>query len=174
VVHPATPLQNVGDLIALAKAKPGQLNYGSFGVGSPPHLSMELLESMTGVKLNAVQYKGGGPALADVIAGHIPMMFISVGLMVQPWKAGQLRPLGVGSSERLVGFPELPTIAESAPGFKATTWFGLFAPAGTAKNIVQQINDACKASLRIPVFGNSSSRRTSMSRSLARPSNLLT
>jgi tripartite-type tricarboxylate transporter receptor subunit TctC len=152
VVHPSTPLRNVGDLIALAKAKPGELNYGSFGVGSPPHLSMELLQSMTGVKLNAVQYKGGGPALADVIAGHIPMMFISVGLMVQPWKAGQLRPLGVGSSERLVEFPELPTIAESAPGFKATTWFGLFAPAGTPKNIVQQINNAVQGIVTDPGF----------------------
>jgi tripartite-type tricarboxylate transporter receptor subunit TctC len=152
VVHPSTPLQNVGDLIALAKARPGELNYGSFGVGSAPHLSMELLQAKTGVRLSAVQYKGGGPALTDVIAGHIPMMFINVGLMVQPWKAGQLRPLGIGSSERLVEFPELPTIAESVPGFRATTWFGLFAPAGTPKDVVQKINAAVQGILADPSF----------------------
>jgi len=140
VVHPSTALQNVADLIALAKAKRGELNYGSFGVGSASHLSMELLQAMTGVKLSAVQYKGGGPAITDVIAGHIPMMFINVGLMLQPWKAGKLRPLGIGSSERLVEFPELPTIAETLPGFRATFWFGLFAPSATPRNIVAKIN----------------------------------
>jgi tripartite-type tricarboxylate transporter receptor subunit TctC len=147
VVHPSTHLQNVGDLIALAKARPGELNYGSFGVGSAPHLSMELLQAKAGIKLNAVQYKGGGPALTDVIAGHIPMMFINVGLMVQPWRAGQLRPLGVGASERLVELPELPTIAETLPGFRATSWFGLFAPAGTPKDVVQKINAAVQGVL---------------------------
>jgi tripartite-type tricarboxylate transporter receptor subunit TctC len=152
VVHPLTSLRNVGDLIALAKAKPGELNYGSFGVGSAPHLSMELLQAMTGVKLSAVQYKGGGPALTDVIAGHIPMTFINVGLMVQPWKAGQLKPLGIGSSDRLVEFPELPTIAETVPGFRATFWFGLFAPAGTPKDIVQKINAAVQGVLADPSF----------------------
>src|SRR5262249_31077342 len=133
VVHPSTPLRNVGDLIALAKAKPGDLNYGSGGVGSGPHLSMELLQAMAGGKIRAVQYKGAGPALTDVMAGHIPMMFINVGLVVQPWKAGQLRALAIGSSERLAEFPELPTVAETLPGFRATFWFGLFAPAGTPK-----------------------------------------
>jgi tripartite-type tricarboxylate transporter receptor subunit TctC len=152
VVHPSTPLRNVRDLIALAKAKPGQLNYGSFGVGSAPHLSMGLLQAMAGVKLSAVQYKGGGPALSDVIAGHIPMTFINVGLMVQPWKAGQLRPLGIGSSNRLVEFPELPTIAETVPGFRGTFWLGLFAPAGTSKDTVQTINAAVQGVLADPGF----------------------
>jgi tripartite-type tricarboxylate transporter receptor subunit TctC len=152
VVHPSTPLRNIRDLIALAKAKPGELNYGSFGIGSASHLSMELLQAMTRVKLNAVQYKGGGPALTDVIAGHIPMTFINVGLMVQPWKAGQLRPLGIGSSERLVEFPELPTIAETVPGFRATFWFGLFAPAGTPNNTVQRISAAVQGILADPGF----------------------
>jgi tripartite-type tricarboxylate transporter receptor subunit TctC len=152
VVHPSTPLRNVGDVIALAKAKPGDLNYGSFGVGSASRLSMELLQAMTGVKLSAVQYKGAGPALTDVIAGHIPMMFISVGLMAQPWKAGQLRPLGIGSSERLVEFPELPTIAETLPGFRATFWLGLFAPSETPKNTIQKINAAVQGILADPSF----------------------
>jgi tripartite-type tricarboxylate transporter receptor subunit TctC len=152
VVHPSTPLQNVGDLIALAKAKRGDLNYGGWGVGSASRLSMELLQVMTGVKLSAVQYKGAGPALTDVIAGHIPMMFVSVGLMAQPWKAGQLRPLGIGSSERLIEFPELPTIAETLPGFRATFWFGLFAPSGTPKNTLQKINAAVQRVLADPSF----------------------
>jgi tripartite-type tricarboxylate transporter receptor subunit TctC len=147
VVHPSTPLRNVGDLIALAKANPGGLNYGSFGAGSASRLSMELLQAMTGVKLSAVQYKGAGPALTDVIAGHIPTMFVSVGLMAQPWKAGQIRPLGIGSSKRLADFPELPTIAETLPGFRATFWLGLFALAGTPKDTVQKINAAVQGIL---------------------------
>lgn len=142
VVHPLLAMQTVGDLITAAKDNPGGFNYGSLGVGSGPHLSMELLQFMSGTKLNAVQYKGAAPALTDVIAGHIPMMFVSTGLIVQPWKAGQLRPLGVGSRERLAQFPELPTIAETLPGFTALVWFGLFAPNGTPREIVVKINTA--------------------------------
>jgi tripartite-type tricarboxylate transporter receptor subunit TctC len=103
---------------------------------------MELLQSMSGAKLNAVQYKGAAPALTDVIAGHVPMMFVSTGLIVQAWKAGQLRPLGVGSRERLAQFPELPTVAETLPGFTALVWFGLFSPSGTPRDIVVKINNA--------------------------------
>ncbi|MGZ3352712.1 MAG: Bug family tripartite tricarboxylate transporter substrate binding protein, partial [Xanthobacteraceae bacterium] len=142
VVHPSLAMQTVGDLITAAKDKPGGFNYGSLGVGSGPHLSMELLQFMSGTKLNAVQYKGAAPALTDVIAGHIPMMFVSTGLIVQPWKAGQLRPLAVGSRERLAQFPELPTLAETLPGFTALVWFGLFAPNGTPREIVVKINAA--------------------------------
>jgi tripartite-type tricarboxylate transporter receptor subunit TctC len=147
VVHPSVPAHNVADVIALAKAKPGELNYGSLGVGSGPHLSMELLQSMTGAKLTPVQYKGAAPALTDVVAGHIPMMFVSTGLIVQPWKAGQLRALGVGSRERLVLLPELPTVAESLPGFTAVVWFGLFTPSGTPRDIVVKINTAVQRML---------------------------
>jgi tripartite-type tricarboxylate transporter receptor subunit TctC len=140
VVHPSLAVRTVADLIAAAKDN--QLNYGSLGVGSGPHLSMELLQSMTGAKLNAVQYKGAAPALTDVIAGHIPMMFVSTGLILQPWKAAQLRAIGVGSRERLTQFPELPTIGETLPGFTALVWFGLFAPNGTPRDIVVKINNA--------------------------------
>ena len=147
VVHPSLAMQNVPDLIAAARDKPGGINYGSLGVGSGPHLSMELLQSMSGTKLNAVQYKGAAPALTDVIAGHVPMMFVSTGLIVQAWKAGQLRPLGVGSRERLAQFPELPTVAETLPGFTALVWFGLFAPAGTPRDIVVKINNAVQRML---------------------------
>ena len=142
VVHPSLAMQTVSDLIAAARDKPGGINYGSLGVGSGPHLSMELLQSMSGTKLNAVQYKGAAPALTDVIAGHVPMMFVSTGLTVQAWKAGQLRPLGVGSRERLAQFPELPTVAETLPGFTALVWFGLFAPSGTPSDVVIKINHA--------------------------------
>jgi tripartite-type tricarboxylate transporter receptor subunit TctC len=147
VVHPSLAMQNLGDLIAAARDKPGRINYGSLGVGSGPHLSMELLQSMSGTKLNAVQYKGAAPALTDVIAGHVPMMFVSTGLIVQGWKAGQLRPLGVGSRERLAQFPELPTVAETLPGFTAVVWFGLFAPSGTPRDIVVKINNAVQRML---------------------------
>jgi len=147
VVHPSLAMQNVPDLIAGARDKPNGINYGSLGVGSGPHLSMELLQSMSGTKLNAVQYKGAAPALTDVIAGHVPMMFVSTGLIVQAWKAGQLRPLGVGSRERLAQFPELPTVAETLPGFTALVWFGLFAPAGTPRDIVVKINNAVQRML---------------------------
>jgi tripartite-type tricarboxylate transporter receptor subunit TctC len=147
VVHPSLAMQNVADLIAAARDKPGGINYGSLGVGSGPHLSMELLQSMSGTKVNAVQYKGAAPALTDVIAGHVPMMFVSTGLVVQAWKAGQLRPLGVGSRERLVQFPELPTVAETLPGFTALVWFGLFAPSGTPRDIVVKINNAVQRML---------------------------
>ena len=147
VVHPSLAMLNVGDLIAAARDKPGGINYGSLGVGSGPHLSMELLQSMSGTKLNAVQYKGAAPALTDVIAGHVPMMFVSTGLVVQAWKAGQLRPLGVGSRERLAQFPELPTVAETLPGFTALVWFGLFAPSGTPRDIVVKINNAVQRML---------------------------
>jgi tripartite-type tricarboxylate transporter receptor subunit TctC len=142
VVHPSLAMRSVGDLVGAARDTPGGINYGSLGVGSGPHLSMELLQSMSGTKLNAVQYKGAAPALTDVIAGHVPMMFVSTGLIVQAWKAGQLRPLGVGSRERLAEFPELPTVAETLPGFTALVWFGLFAPRGTSRDIVVKINNA--------------------------------
>ena len=152
VVHPSQPLQTVGDLIALSKQKPGQLNYGSLGIGSGPHLSMELLQSMTGAKLTPVHYKGAAPALTDVVAGHIPMMFVSTGMIVQPWKAGKLRPLGAGSPQRIAQLPELPTVAETLPGFTAVVWFGLFAPSGTPREIVTKINESVQRILAEPAF----------------------
>jgi tripartite-type tricarboxylate transporter receptor subunit TctC len=140
VVHPSMPVHSIAELIALAKAKPGELNFGTFGVGSLPDLGMELLQAKAGIRLNAIQYKGGGPALTDVIAGHVPMTLINVGQMMQPWKAGELRPLGVASSARLAALPDLPTIGETVPGFSASGWFGLFAPSRTPDGVVRQIN----------------------------------
>ena len=153
VTNPSVPAHNVADLIALAKKQPGALNYGTYGVGSTGHLNMEMFEAMAAVQLVAIHYKGATPALTDVIAGHIQAMFISVGSAVQPWKAGEINLLAVGSKERLARLPELPTIAESGlPGFEAVSWFGLFAPASTPAAIVGQLNTQTQRVLAEPEF----------------------
>jgi tripartite-type tricarboxylate transporter receptor subunit TctC len=141
IASPSVPANGLDELLALARRRPGELNYGTFGIGSTGHLNMEMLENMAGVKLVAVHYKGAAPALADVMAGHIQLMFISTSSAVQPWKAGNLKLLAVGSGKRLSQFPEIPTVAESGlPGFEAVSWFGLFAPGGTPREIVGRIN----------------------------------
>ncbi len=153
VTNPSVPARNVADFIALAKKQPGALNYGTYGVGSTGHLNMEMFEAMAAVQLVAIHYKGATPALTDVIAGHIQAMFISVGSAVQPWKAGEINLLGVGSKERLARLPDIPTIAETGlPGFEAASWFGLFAPAGTPPAIVDQLNAQTQRVLAEPEF----------------------
>lgn len=153
VVNPAVPVQSVADLITLAKKEPDALNYGTFGIGSTGHLNMEMFQAVAGVHLVAVHYKGATPALTDVIGGHIQMMFISVGSAVEPWKAGELKLLAIGSKERLARLPEVPTIAENGmPGFEAVSWFGLFAPAGTASAIVDLLNTQVQHILSEPDF----------------------
>jgi tripartite-type tricarboxylate transporter receptor subunit TctC len=140
-VHPGVPYKSVRDVIAAAKAQPGKLNYAAFGPGSSPHLNMEMFLHMAGVQMTPVHYKGGAPALTDVIGGHVPMIILSTTLTAKPYKAGQLRILGVGSNERLAAFPEIPTIAESGlPGYEAVSWFALFAPAGTPRDVVNKVN----------------------------------
>jgi tripartite-type tricarboxylate transporter receptor subunit TctC len=141
VTNPSVPAQNIKELIELAKKKPGELNYGTFGVGSTGHLNMEMLQIAAGVKLVPVHYKGATPALTDVIAGHIQMMFISTSSAIEPWKGGKLKLLAVGSSKRLARYPDMPTAAEGGlPGFQAVSWFGLFAPRGTPPEIVARVN----------------------------------
>jgi tripartite-type tricarboxylate transporter receptor subunit TctC len=153
VTSRSVPAHNIAELIALAKKQPGTLNYGTYGVGSTGHLNMEMFQAMAGVQMVAIHYKGATPALTDVIAGHIQAMFISVGSAVQPWKAGDLNVLAVGSKERLPGLPDIPTIAESGlPGFEAVSWFGLFAPAGTPPAIVGQLNAQTQRVLTEPAF----------------------
>ena len=150
VLHPSVPAMSIAELVALAGSKP--LTYGSLGVGSGPHLSMVMLQSMTGMKAEPVQYRGGGPALADLIAGHIPMLFIAAGLVIDPWRAGTLNALGIGSPARLPELPDLPAIDEVLPGFRARVWFGLFAPGGTPQAIVGKINGAVQRVLAEPAF----------------------
>jgi tripartite-type tricarboxylate transporter receptor subunit TctC len=151
--HPSLPVDNVRDLIALAKKKPGELNYASFGVGSTANLFMEKLESMAGVKLSPVHYKGVAPMITDVVAGHVPMMFVTVGQTLPLWKDGKLKVLGVATRERIASFPDTPTFAENeVPGFEASAWFGLYAPRGTAADIVGKINAQIQRIVAAPAF----------------------
>jgi tripartite-type tricarboxylate transporter receptor subunit TctC len=141
VVHPGVPAVDVNGLVGLARTKLGEINYGTFGIGSSGHLNIELLQSMTGTKFTAVHYKGAAPALTDVIGGHIQMMIVSIGLVTQPWQAGQLKVLGFGSTARVAQFPDVPTIAESGlAGYEAASWYGLVAPAGTPRVIVDKLS----------------------------------
>jgi tripartite-type tricarboxylate transporter receptor subunit TctC len=141
IANPSVPVQNMKELIEFAKKRPGELNYGTFGVGSTGHLNMEMLQVATGVKLVPVHYKGATPALTDVIAGHIQMMFINTSSAIGPWEAGRVKLLAIGSSKRLARFPDIPTAAEGGlPGFEAVSWFGLFAPRETPRDIVARLN----------------------------------
>jgi tripartite-type tricarboxylate transporter receptor subunit TctC len=141
ITNPSVPARDIKELVEFTKKKPGELNYGTFGVGSTGHLNMEMLQIATGMKLVAVHYKGATPALTDVIAGHIQMMFISTSSAIQPAEAGRVKLLAVGSSKRLARFPDIPTAAEAGlPGFEAVSWFGLFAPRETPRDIVAQVN----------------------------------
>jgi tripartite-type tricarboxylate transporter receptor subunit TctC len=151
IVHPSLPVANVGDLIALARKKPGELNYGTFGVGSSGHLNMELFEALARVKFVPVHYKGATPALTDVIAGHIQMMFISVGSAVPQWRDGKVKLLAVGAAKRIAGLPDVPTLAEGGlAGYEAVSWFGLFAPAGTPRDVIDKLNAEVRRLLEDP------------------------
>ncbi|HYY36749.1 MAG TPA: tripartite tricarboxylate transporter substrate binding protein [Xanthobacteraceae bacterium] len=151
--HPSLPANNVRELIELAKKKPGELTYGTAGIGSAPHMNMVLFESMAGVKLQAVHYRGAAPALTDVIAGHVNLMSVSVSLALPPFRAGQIKIFGIGSSKRLAPAADIPTVAESGlPGYEASTWFGLFATAGTPRDIVDKINAEVVKLLADPQF----------------------
>jgi tripartite-type tricarboxylate transporter receptor subunit TctC len=139
--HPSLPANDVRELIELARKTPGELTYGTAGIGSAPHMNMVLFESMAGVKLVPVHYRGAAPALTDVIAGHVNLMSVSVSLALPPLRTGQIKIFGIGSAKRLPLAPDIPTVAESGlPGYEATTWFGLFATAGTPPAIVTKIN----------------------------------
>jgi tripartite-type tricarboxylate transporter receptor subunit TctC len=153
IVHPSVPANSFGELIELGKRKPGELNYGTFGIGTSGHLNIVLLESMTGAKFTPVHYRGATPALTDTIAGHIQMMIVSIGLVAQPWQAGQLKVLGFGSTARIERFPNVPTLAESGlPGYEAGSWYGLFAPAGTPRAIVNRLNAETQRIFSDPAF----------------------
>ncbi len=141
VVNPSVPVRTLAELIELARKKPGEITYGTFGIGTSGHLNIVLLESMTGAKFTPVHYRGATPALTDTIAGHIQMMIVSIGLVAQPWQAGQLKVLGFGSTARLPQYPDVPTLAESGlPGYQAGSWYGLAAPKGTPRDVVDKLN----------------------------------
>jgi tripartite-type tricarboxylate transporter receptor subunit TctC len=156
VTHPSLPVASVKDLIEHARKKPGEVNYGTFGVGSSGHLNMELLQATAGVKFQPVHYKGATPALTDVMAGHIQMMFISVGSAVPQWRADKVKLLAIGAGKRLTLLPDVPTVAESGlPGFEAVSWFGLFAPAGTPRDVVMKLNAEVRRIFADPEFQKS-------------------
>jgi tripartite-type tricarboxylate transporter receptor subunit TctC len=140
-VTPSLPVNSVADLIKLAKEKPGQLNFASSGSGTSIHLSGELFKTMTGVDMMHVPYKGSAPALTDLMGGQVQLMFDNLPSSLAQIKAGKLRAIAVTSAQRSPALPNIPTIAESGlPGFEASSWFGLLAPAGTPAAIVARIN----------------------------------
>lgn len=141
VVHPSLPAKTVAEFIALAKARPGELNYGSSGVGNGTHLAAKIFESITGVNMVHVPYKGTAPAVTDLIGGHVQVIFSSVSVMLTFIKDGKLRPLAVGSEKRMSMLPNVPTMAEAGvKGFDASSWYGFFAPAGTPGPVVDRLN----------------------------------
>lgn len=140
-IHPSLPARSLKDLIALARSKPGQLNFASTGSGSAGHLGMELLKKATRMDLVHVPYKGAAPGLTDLVAGHVAMMFTSALSTAYFQKAGKVRVLAVGSLQRSPSMPEVPTIAESGyPGFEVISWWGMLGPAGIPKDIVGRLN----------------------------------
>jgi tripartite-type tricarboxylate transporter receptor subunit TctC len=151
IIHPSVPAKSVNELIALAKAQPGKLNYASAGNGVANHLAMELFKQMAGVDITHVPYKGAPQAVTDVLAGHMNMMFNSIAPLVGHIKAGRVRVLGVASAKRSSQLPEVPTISEAGvPGFEAENWFGMFAPAKTPQRIIARLNEAVVKVVRSP------------------------
>jgi tripartite-type tricarboxylate transporter receptor subunit TctC len=145
LVHPAVPAKSIQDLIALAKRDPGKLNYASAGSGSGIHLGTELFAYMAGVKLTHIPYKGSGPALTDLLGGHVAIYFSSLPAAIGLVKEGKVRALGVTGPQRSVVFPDVPTVAESGlPGFEAVLHYGIVAPAGTPQPIIAKLNAALR------------------------------
>lgn len=140
--NPASGIDNVKALIDKAKAKPGQISYASTGIGSPQHLTAELLQSATGIKLNHIPYKGGANALVDMIAGRVDIGLVGIPPTVPRIKAGELIGIGVSTAERSELLPDTPTIAETVPGFETSVWFALLAPKGTPSTITAKLKEA--------------------------------
>jgi tripartite-type tricarboxylate transporter receptor subunit TctC len=140
VCHPSVPARNVAELVALAKAKPGALNFASVGTGTSPHLGGELLQSLAHIKLVHVPYKGTAPAMTDLIAGQVHLMFTSMPTVLAHVKAGRLHLLGTGGTKRSAVIPDTAPIAETVPGFELVTWYSVFAPARTPQAIVTRLN----------------------------------
>jgi tripartite-type tricarboxylate transporter receptor subunit TctC len=141
VVHPTLPVKSVRELVALAKARPGELAYASSGSGTPNHLAAELFSYMTNVRMVHIPYKGGGPSVIALLSGEAPLSFASLPSAIQHIRAGKLRALGVTTAQRSPALPGLATIAESGvPGYEAETWYGVSAPARTPKEIIARLN----------------------------------
>lgn len=154
VVHPSVPAKNVSELVALAKAKPGELRYGSGGSASPPHLCAEIFKTMTGTDMVHVPYKSVTPAITEVMGGQVHLVFAVVPAVLPMVKAGKLRPLGISSRQRSSLVPDVPAIAESVPGYEYLGWYGLVAPKGTSHEIVSRLNAELIKALQTPEFAD--------------------
>ncbi len=151
VVHPSVPAKTVQELVAVAKAKQGKLNMASFGTASISHLAGELFNSMAGIKTVHVPYKGGAPAMTDLMAGHVDLMFNSIGVVGSPARMGKIRLLAVAGTARVASLPEVPTVAESGlAGFEATTWQGVFGPANLPAKVVARLAGEIAEVLKLP------------------------
>jgi tripartite-type tricarboxylate transporter receptor subunit TctC len=150
VVHPSLPVNNVNELVALAKAKPGQLNFASGGVASFNQLCAELLKMTAKIDIVHVPYKGGGPAVADLVGGKVDMLFTGAPVTISHIKAGRLKLLAVTDSKRAAALPDTPTVGESLPGFEFNNWYGIMAPAGTPRPIVEFLNAEVLRILALP------------------------
>jgi tripartite-type tricarboxylate transporter receptor subunit TctC len=151
VVHPSLPVSSVKELIAYAKANPARLNFGSSGAGRADHLAGELFNTLAGVKMQHVPYKGGAPAMVDLVGGNIQLIFATVSTAITSVKAGRIRPLAVTTAQRVDLFPELPTVAEAGvPGFAVDNWYGFVGPRGMSKDIVGQVHREINRALLAP------------------------
>ncbi|HKA41336.1 MAG TPA: tripartite tricarboxylate transporter substrate binding protein [Burkholderiales bacterium] len=151
VVHPSLPPRTVKELIAFARARPGQLNYASAGIGTYPHMTMELFNSMAGLKMVHIPYKGTAPAMVDMLAGHVTVMAATILTGMPQIRAGRLRPLGITSLKRSAAAPEIPTVSESGlPGFESVQWYGALAPVQTSKEIVARLHAEIIRVLQLP------------------------
>ena len=155
LANPAVPAKTLSEVLALAKASPGKFNYGSAGEGSTTHLAGELLGSMTGIKMIHVPYKGGAPALVDTIAGSIQYMFFTIPGALQYVKSGRVRAIGVTSLKRHADLPEVQTFAETLPGYEATNWYAMLAPAGVPDFVVKRIHAGIVEVLKEPSVAKS-------------------
>jgi tripartite-type tricarboxylate transporter receptor subunit TctC len=148
VAHPKLPANNVGELIALAKAKPGQLNFAIGAMGSSLHLAGDAFKMKAGVFIVNIPYRGTAPAVQDVLAGQVDLMFAAVGNVQAHIKAGKLKALGVTSAKRLAAFPDVPAMGESLPGYESSAWFGLFGPARMSPELSKSLSDAARAAVQ--------------------------
>ena len=151
IVHPTLPVKTVKEFIALAKRKPGQLNYASAGIGTPPHLAGELFKTMAGIDITHVPYKGGGPALTDLLAGQVELYFSGISSAIPLVKEGRVKAIAVTSAKRSSIMPEMPTIAESGlPGYEVGNWYAILGPAGLPREIVSRVNAEIVKALKSP------------------------
>jgi tripartite-type tricarboxylate transporter receptor subunit TctC len=141
-VNLSFPAQNLAEFIAMAKANPGKINFGSGGVGTSPHMSGELLQAMAGIELTHVPYRGTAPAMADLLGGQIQVLFDNLPGSIQQIQAGRIRALGVTTAKRVDGLPDVPAIGETVPGYEVFVWFGICAPKGTRPEVVEKLNGA--------------------------------